>query len=70
MASTQKKVNGEDIWIEERERMECWQIEVYWEFDSEIIYSKGQSGAKQDWFSELYLTRATALTEIMYLWQI
>lgn len=32
----------------ENERMECWQIEVYWEFDSKIIYSKGQSGAKQD----------------------
>lgn len=50
--------------------MECWQIEVYWAFDSKIIYSKGQSGAKQDWFSELYLTQATALPGIMCMWQI
>lgn len=44
---TQKKVNGEENWIEKREteRIVCWQIEVYWAFDSKIIYSKGQSGA-------------------------
>jgi len=26
----------------ERERVECWQTEVYWALDSKIIYSKGQ----------------------------